>query len=169
MEMTSTHTREMDLAIGLGDGTVLLYRHLEQYLTNGSGINGPLPKVKTILDGTTAEPITGLGFREPPTDHSHADGFIHDEDSPDPNIYLYIITTSRVLSVPVSGSARSSEPKTVDEVGASLQCSATHKGDIVVAREEAIFVVGVDGRKGCYAYEGEIPAIEGVKFIYTSI
>ena len=49
-----------------------------------------------------------------------------------------------------------SNPSIVDEVGAGLGCAAMdwHKRDIVVAREEAVYVCGVEGRGTCYAYEG---------------
>ena len=51
-----------------------------------------------------------------------------------------------------------SNPSTVDEVGAGLGCAVMdwHKRDIVVAREEAVYVCGVEGRGTCYAYEGTL-------------
>ena len=66
------------LAIGLGDGTVILYRHLDQSIYSTSGSLSTLPKPRVIHESPT-EPITGLGFREPTEDT--------------PNIYLFIVTT----------------------------------------------------------------------------
>ena len=50
------------LAIGLGDGTVILYRHLDQSIYSSSGSLTTLPKPRVIHESPT-EPITGLGFR----------------------------------------------------------------------------------------------------------
>jgi hypothetical protein len=41
-----------------------------------------------------------------------------------------------------------------------------HKRDIVVAREEAVYVCGVEGRGTCYAYEG---AFSGDIFLCSDI
>jgi hypothetical protein len=81
------------------------------------------------------EPITGLGFSESPS--------------------LFVVTTNRVLSYQVSG-AGSGKATVVDDVGCALGCAAMDwRGhDVVVAREEAIYVCGVESRGACYAYEG---------------
>ena len=69
------------------------------------------------------------------------------------DLYLFIV---RVLSYQASGRVVGSNPSIVDEVGAGLGCAAMnwHKSDIVVAREEAVYVCAVEGRGTCYAYEG---------------
>ncbi|TFK36435.1 hypothetical protein BDQ12DRAFT_686883 [Crucibulum laeve] len=127
------------LAIGLADGTVLLYRHLDQSLSTSNSLTA-LPKPRTAHESPT-EPITGLGFREP-TEET-------------PNLYLFIVTTNRVLCYQASGRGSGSNT-VVDEIGASLGCAAMDwKGrGVVVAREEAIYVCGTEGRGACYAYEG---------------
>ena len=148
------------LAIGFADGTVLLYRHLDQSLASSSSLTA-LPKVRTIHEpplptssppstsGTVAgnEPITSLGFKQP-TDDS-------------PSSYLFIVTTSHVLSYQVSGKGSGAQAAVVDEIGAGLGCArmdwkARH---MVVAREEAIYLCGTDGRGACYAYEGHKSSI----------
>ncbi|OCH92268.1 hypothetical protein OBBRIDRAFT_773774 [Obba rivulosa] len=129
------------LAIGLGDGTVLLYRHFDQSIYSGSTSLTALPKPRIIHESPT-EPITGLGFKEP------------GEDSP--NIYLFIVTTNHVLSYQASGKGHGGTPAIVDEVGCGLHCATMdwRAKDMVVARDEAIYICGIDGRGACYAYEG---------------
>lgn len=129
------------LAIGLADGTVLLYRHLDQSIFSGSTSLTALPKPRAIHEGTT-EPITGLGFREP------------SEDSP--NIYLFIVTINRVLSYQASGKGSGGTPSEVDEVGCDLGCATMdwHAKNVIIAKDEAIYIYGTDGRGPSYAYEG---------------
>ncbi|KAJ7081971.1 hypothetical protein C8R43DRAFT_338381 [Mycena crocata] len=120
------------LAVGFADGTVLLYRHIDQSINN----NTALLKPRTVHESPT-EPITGLGFSESKS--------------------LFVVTTNRVLSYQVSGSGSGSGKATVvDDVGCGLGCAAMDwRGhDVVVAREEAIYVCGVESRGACYAYEG---------------
>ena len=129
------------LVIGLADGTVLLYRHLDQSIYNGSTSLTALPKARVVHDGAS-DPVTGLGFREP----------THDS----PNVYLFIVTINRVLMYQVSGKGQGGTPTAVDEVGCALGCATMDQDarEIVVARDEAIYLCGVDGRGACYAYEG---------------
>lgn len=129
------------LAIGLADGTVLLYRHLDQSIFNGSTSLTALPKARVILEGSS-DPVTGLGFREPTHDN--------------PNIYLFIVTINCVLMYQVSGKGHGGTPAIVDEVGCALGCATINQDakEIVVARDEAIYLCGIDGRGTCYAYEG---------------
>lgn len=129
-------------AIGLADGTVLLFRNFE-HAALSSGSLTSLPKPKVIHESPT-EPITGLGFRETsPEDQT-------------PDAHLFIVTTSRVLLYHVSGKGSGAAPTVIDEVGCGLGCTCMErKGkDIIVARDEAIYLCGVDGRGSCYAYEG---------------
>ena len=90
------------------------------------------------------EPITGLGFREPTGDMFG---------------YLYVVTTNRVLSYLASArGADGSSATMVDEIGTGLGCTTMDsKGkDIIVVRDEAIYLCGIDGRGPCYAFEGII-------------
>lgn len=133
------------LAIGLGDGTVLLYRHLLQSLVNSPTSLTALPKARVIHE--SHEPITGLGFREP-------SNVARSDSSAD--ISLYIVTTNRVLNAPVS--ARGGETRTIDEEkGAGLGCAVMDwdRRDMIVARDDGIYLYGPEGRGACYAYEGE--------------
>jgi hypothetical protein len=140
-----------------------LYRYLDQSIFSSSTSLTSIPKPRTIHESPT-EPITGLGFREPTSSSAVADtqtnGHTHDKDKDKDrekdNLYLFIVTTSRVLSYQASGRVVGSNPSIVDEVGAGLGCAVMdwHKRDVVVAREEAVYVCGVEGRGTCYAYEG---------------
>ncbi|KAJ6501655.1 hypothetical protein C8R47DRAFT_1253435 [Mycena vitilis] len=118
------------LAVGFADGTVLLYRHIDQSINN----NTPLLKPRTVHESPT-EPITGLGFSESKS--------------------LFVVTTNRVLSYQVSGTG-SGKATVVDDIGCGLGCAAMdwRGNDVVVARDEAIYVCGVESRGACYAYEG---------------
>ncbi|KAI0075983.1 hypothetical protein K474DRAFT_1663639 [Panus rudis PR-1116 ss-1] len=130
------------LAIGLADGTVIIYRHLDQSIFSGSNNLTALPKPRVVHESPT-EPITGLGFREP--------------DEENPNVYLFIVTTNRVLCYQASGRGSGGTPAPVDEVGCALGCAALdwHARNILVARDEAVYVCGVESRGATYAYEGQ--------------
>ncbi|KAI0818923.1 hypothetical protein BC629DRAFT_1579360 [Irpex lacteus] len=129
------------LAIGLADGTVLLYRHLDQSIFSGSTTLTALPKPRAILEGNT-DPITGLGFREPTEDT--------------PNVYLFIVTISHVLTYQASGKGSGGAPTELDEVGCDLGCAAMdwRARSLVIAKDEAIYTYSTEGRGTCYAYEG---------------
>lgn len=69
-----------------------------------------------------------------------------------------------------SGKGSSSGGVVVDEIGATLGC-ATMDGrarEMAVAREEALYMMGPDGRGNCFAYEGTFPIVDnGRKPIMT--
>ncbi|KAG6900207.1 hypothetical protein C0993_001472 [Termitomyces sp. T159_Od127] len=133
------------LAIGLGDGTVLIYRHLDQALTSSNSLTS-LPKPRTINDSAN-DPITGLGFKEPNGDN--------------PNYSLFIVTINRVLSYQVTGKGSGGLPSVIDEIGCGLGCATMDwkAHNITVAKDEAIYVCGTEGRGACYAYEGHKSSI----------
>ncbi|KAF8633473.1 hypothetical protein AX15_001433 [Amanita polypyramis BW_CC] len=162
-------------AVGFADGTVLLYRHLDQSLSSSTSLT-TLPKVRVVHEPSTApvtaasastsatpvaatgpggftiptagsEPITGLGFKQP-TDEI-------------PNTYLFIATTSHVLSYQVSGKGSGAPAMVVDEIGCGLGCARMdwRARDMLVAREEAIYLCGTEGRGACFAYEGHKSSI----------
>jgi len=133
------------LAIGLGDGTVILYRHLDQSLSSSTSLTA-LPKHRVVHESPT-EPITGLGFREP-TDES-------------PTTHLFIVTTNRVLCYQAAGRGSGGTPVVVDEIGSGLGCATmdARARDMVVARDEALYLCTTDGRGACLAYEGHKSSI----------
>jgi hypothetical protein len=132
------------LAIGLADGTVFLYRHLDQFIFSGSNALTSLPKSRVVHESPT-EPITGLGFKEPSA-----------EDTDNTNLYLFVVTTNQVLSYQATGKGSGNTATAVDEVGSALGCATMDwkVKDMVVARDEALYIIGTEGRGACYAYEG---------------
>lgn len=141
------------LAIGLGDGTVLLYRHLLQSLTTSPTALTSLPRARVIHEST--EPITGLGFREAPPVQSSTTSRVPESNKTPGQISLLIVTTNRVLVA--SASAKGGEARTIDEMGCGLGCAAMDwdRREMIVARDEAVYVYGAEGRGACFAYEGE--------------
>jgi hypothetical protein len=130
------------LAVGLADGTVLLYKHVSSSLQSSSSLTS-FPKHRIVHESPT-EPITGLGFREASDDVPH--------------IYLFIVTINRTLTYLASAKGSGAATATVvDEVGSGLGCATMDwRGkEMIVARDEAVYLCGTDGRGPCYAYEGE--------------
>ena len=125
---------------------MLLYRNLDQSLFSGSTSLTAVPKPKTIHE-SPAEPVTGLGFREPLT------------SSPDKNerdhLVLFIVTTNRVLSYLAIGKGSGATPTVIDEVGCGLGCATmdNRSRDMVIARDEAIYMCNPEGRGDLYAIE----------------
>ena len=136
---------------------VLLYRYLDQFIFSSSTNLTSLPKPKSIHESPT-EPITGLGFREPSSSSSSNKEKDHH--------HLFIVTTSRILSYQVSGKGSGSAPSVVDELGAGLGCAVMdwYKRDIVVARDEAIYLCGVEGRGTAFAFEGLVRSFYVISF-----
>ncbi len=62
-----------------------------------------------------------------------------------------------MLCYQASGKGSGGAPVEVDEIGTGLGCASMDwRGkDIVVARDEAIYVCNTEGRGNCWAYEGE--------------
>ncbi|KAI6030894.1 hypothetical protein F5J12DRAFT_903240 [Pisolithus orientalis] len=148
------------LAIGLADGTVLLYRHLDQSLASTSGSLTILPKPRVIHEIPT-EPVTFLGFTSSnPTSLSPTTGSSSQDAHnapPNPSLYLLIVTTSSTYSYPLIPKVSSPSSVLVDEIGAGLQCACIDwKGRwVTLGRDEALYACAVGGRIGSYALEGE--------------
>ncbi|KAF5367569.1 hypothetical protein D9758_003794 [Tetrapyrgos nigripes] len=149
--------------LGLGDGSVLLYRHLDQSLASSTSLTA-LPKPRTVHE-TPTEPITGLGFRSPITSTSNppqVNGHFRDStaslDHHNSNLYLFVVTTNHVLVYQASGKGSGSSAVAVDEIGCGLGCavmdSRSFSKEMVIARDEAIYMCGVEGRGNAFAYEG---------------
>lgn len=85
------------------------------------------------------EPITGLVFR--------ADAGL---------TTLFVATTARILKLVISGRGQGQPARTLEDTGCGVGCMTVDDdtGDIVVARDDAIYYYGVDGRGPCIGCEG---------------
>ncbi|KAH6999739.1 hypothetical protein EDB80DRAFT_121589 [Ilyonectria destructans] len=68
---------------------------------------------------------------------------------------LFVSTTSRILKLGLSKKGHGLPPKTVEDVGCGLGCMTLdpRTGDVVVAREDAIYTYTLEGRGPPRAYE----------------
>ncbi|KAG0221143.1 hypothetical protein BGX31_010142 [Mortierella sp. GBA43] len=118
------------IAVGLANGTVVL-------------ISGDLMRERTTAQKIVHqndEPITGLGFKEQPK-----------------GAFLYIATTAKVLLY----NTFTKYTQTLDEHGGGLGCAVMNEStqELAIARDEAIFFYGPDGRGPAYAYDVSPPNI----------
>ncbi|KAG4305214.1 hypothetical protein PORY_001384 [Pneumocystis oryctolagi] len=83
------------------------------------------------------EPITGLYFRENKK-----------------TVFLFIITTEKMLKLNVNVKVQANSPEIIDTIGASLGCSTMNQknNDIIIVRNDAIYIYGIDNKNVCYAY-----------------
>lgn len=116
------------VAVGFGNGSVTVIR--------GDLIHDRGTKQRTVFE--SEEPITGLEVRQSTTK------------------VLYIATTGRVSSLIISGKGQGQPVRTVDNRGCALGCMTQDMvtGDIVVAREDAVYFYGPNGRGPNYAFDG---------------
>jgi hypothetical protein len=153
------------LAIGLVSGQVLLYRHLLQSLSAAPSALSNFPKARVVWEGTAAEPITGLGFRLQNPDRTATKGgdFDHERTGESSfklagagSVGLFIVTTHKTITVPTI-SGKGSEPRVLEETGASLHCSVMdlEQRFLIIGREDGIYTYDTEGRGSCFAYEGE--------------
>ena len=77
------------------------------------------------------------------------------KDRESANLYLFIVTTNRILSYPATQQGSGKPPGMVDEVGTVMDW---REKDIVVAREEGLDIRGVEGGGSSYSYEGSYPS-----------
>ncbi|KAF7729543.1 hypothetical protein EC973_004217 [Apophysomyces ossiformis] len=112
-------------AIGLANGVVILIR--------GDLSKDRTTKQKVIYEG--GEPITGLGFREQTK-----------------STILFIVTTNSIMSY--NTTAKQPAITTLDEQGCGLGCAVMSDAqEMVVGRDEAIYLYDLTGRGPCFAYD----------------
>ena len=68
---------------------------------------------------------------------------------------LFVSTTSRILKLGLSKKGQGLPPKTVEDIGCDVGCMALDErtGEVIVAREDAIYTYRLDGRGPPKAYE----------------
>lgn len=115
------------MAVGFANGAVTLIR--------GDLKNDRGAKQRTIYE--SEEPITGVEFREGSKLTT-----------------LYVSTTSRILTLVISGKGQGQQPRTLENSGCAVGCMKLDRrtGNIVVAREDAIYNYGLNGRGRTVAF-----------------
>ena len=68
---------------------------------------------------------------------------------------LFVATTSRIIKLGLSRKGQGLPPKTVEDAGCGVGCMTLDPstGDVVVARDDAIYTYSLDGRGPPRAYE----------------
>ena len=114
------------LAVGFGNGAVTVIR--------GDLIHDRGARQRTVFE--SEEPITGLQVREGNT------------------TTVYISTTSRILTLVISGKGQGQPAKALEDQGCGVGCMTfdAATGDIIVAREDAIYHYGLRGRGPSYPF-----------------
>ncbi|KWU41691.1 hypothetical protein RHOSPDRAFT_22507, partial [Rhodotorula sp. JG-1b] len=140
------------VAVGLADGSVVGWKRVDELIEARMG------KLRIFWEGNK-EPVTNLGITTTPPPLSAA-------AAATPT--LFVLTTSQILALPLAAKSKTQlSPSVLDDHGAAVGCAkllalgggkGAAEGELaermVVAREEAIYVYGPDGREGCWAYEG---------------
>ena len=93
-------------------------------------------KQRTVFE--SEEPITGVEFREGPI------------------TTLYLATTGHILTLTITGKGQGQPAKNLEDTGCGVDCMTVDKanGEIVVVRDDAIYLYGASGRGPSFAYEG---------------
>ena len=117
------------LAFGFGNGSVTVIR--------GDLVHDRGAKQRTIFE--SKEPITGIIFREGNT------------------TALFIATTSRILTLVISGRGAGQPARTLDDVGCDVNCMAVDSTtkDVIVARDDGLYYYGLHGRSSSYICDGK--------------
>lgn len=116
------------IAVGFANGAVTVIR--------GDLIHDRGTKQRTVFE--SPEPITGLQIREGAA------------------TALYIATTSRIAILIISGRGQGQPARTVDSQGCGVGCMSIDKKtkDIIIARDDAIYYYGPNGRGPSFAFDG---------------
>ncbi|KAF3765414.1 vacuolar protein sorting-associated protein 11 [Cryphonectria parasitica EP155] len=116
------------IAVGFANGAVTVIR--------GDLINDRGAKQRIVYE--SEEPITGVELRV-------------DEKL----TTLFVSTVSRILKLTILGKGQGQPPKTVEDQGCGVGCMTVDgsTGDIVVARDDAIYYYTLEGRGPPRAYE----------------
>ncbi|EPS43286.1 hypothetical protein H072_2719 [Dactylellina haptotyla CBS 200.50] len=118
-----------DVAAAFANGVVILVR--------GDLVHDRGSKQRVIFESN--EPITGIQFAQ------------------ENDLYtLYVTTTERVMTIKTSIRGHIPPPRVLETTGCALGCLTMDKatGNVLVARNDALYYYGPDGRGPCYAYEG---------------
>ncbi|PFH62494.1 hypothetical protein XA68_13396 [Ophiocordyceps unilateralis] len=116
------------IAVGFGNGAVTVIR--------GDLVHDLGTKQRIVFE--SEEPITGVQL-------------VADEKL----TTLFVSTTSRIIKLGLSRKGQGLPPKTVEDAGCAVGCMTFDRGagQVVVARDDAIYTYSVDGRGPPRAYE----------------
>jgi len=116
------------VAVGFANGSVTIIR--------GDFIHDRGTKQRTVFE--SEDPVTGLELRQGATK------------------VLYIATTAKISSLIISGKGQGQPVRTVDNRGCHVGCMTFDPAtsDVIVAREDAVYYYGPNGRGPSYAFDG---------------
>ncbi|KAJ6164785.1 hypothetical protein N7470_003457 [Penicillium chermesinum] len=125
------------VAVGFANGSVTIIR--------GDLIHDRGARQRIVFE--SEEPITGLETQE---------GVV---------TVLYISTTSRILTLVIAGRGQGQPARVLEDSGCALGCMTLNheSGDILIAREDAIYTYGLRGRGPSYAFESPKTSINGFR------
>ncbi|OAX82198.1 hypothetical protein ACJ72_03451 [Emergomyces africanus] len=126
------------LAVGFANGSVTVIR--------GDLIHDRGAKQRTVFE--SEEPITGLEIQ-----YGHA-------------TTLYIATTGRILNLVIAGRGQGQPARTLEDLGCGVGCmTLDHEtGDVLIAREDAIYTYGVSGGRGpSFAFDSPKTSLNAFK------
>lgn len=146
------------IAIGFEDGAVHVVRDLATLLRTSSHAEAVQARTKVVRDSAKLEDadapdtVTGL--------------VVDDQRS---SVLLLVATVSRVVRCTLTGAGTGGAPITIDTTGCALHCAVRFRAPevdvaehtatslatkMVLARDEALYVMGKDGREASVALEG---------------
>ncbi|CAK96885.1 uncharacterized protein An11g00940 [Aspergillus niger] len=139
--LSTTHVqnarRMFPVAVGFANGSVTIIR--------GDLIHDRGARQRIVFE--SEEPITGLVVQSGPVST------------------LYISTTNRILALVISGRGQGQPARVLDDMGCAVGCLSLDRdtGDVLVAREDAIYTYGPHGRGPSYAFESRKDSITTFK------
>lgn len=131
------------VAVGFGNGSVAIIR--------GDLIHDRGARQRIAFE--SEEPVTGLEVQS---------GAV---------TTLYISTTSRILALVISGRGQGQPARVLEDTGCGLGCMTLDKdsGEVLVAREDAIYTYGPHGRGQSYAFESPKSSINTFRDYVTLV
>lgn len=125
------------VAVGFANGSVTIIR--------GDLIHDRGARQRIVFE--SEEPITGLETQDEST------------------TVLYISTTSRILTLVIAGRGQGQPARVLEDTGCGLGCMTLDRetGDILIAREDAIYTYGPRGRGPSYAFESPKTSINSFR------
>ncbi|KAJ5993521.1 hypothetical protein N7451_009245 [Penicillium sp. IBT 35674x] len=121
------------VAVGFANGSVTIIR--------GDLIHDRGARQRIVFE--SEEPITGLEMQDNQV------------------TALYISTTSRILTLVIAGRGQGQPARVLEDTGCGLGCMTLNRetGDILIARDDAVYTYGSRGRGPSYAFEGQKTSI----------